>query len=328
MDGSIALSVILLLVGCVLGAVGGLWLGATISKRRFRELGASTKSRLAELTHQKTQIAAELAKLRSKNKSLRNAVAEGRGKLKTTREKSKILASNVITLREERESTKIKIGTLHKSLEAVKQQTLSLQQEFEKAGKFYKRELLKSFEKRKAVEKELEEARSEQEAFAKRVEESVLEHGSPEEMITAAQLRLGQLDVLERNVNKLETENNQLRADARQIKKDYDALQSDLAELDELRINNQQLVRCVESLENSRQKQEEEAERYRDQANESEQLSETLRLKLDDLQKNFADIEQQQQQAISEVRNTAMDSTEADNDDSGVVDLAQYSNRR
>ena len=101
------------------------------------------------------------------------------------------------------------------------------------------------------MEKELEGAREEQEAFTKRVEASVLEHGSPEEMITAAQLRLGQLDVLERNVNKLETENSRLREEAKRMKLDYESLQSDLSELDELRINNQQLVRCVESLENS-----------------------------------------------------------------------------
>ena len=327
MDGSIAQIVFLVFVGCLLGVVAGLWFGAVISKRRIHEMSTSSKARLAELTHQKTQIATELAAARSKNKSLRVTAAKDRKKLQSTREKSKILASNVITLREERENTKVKRNTLHKSLEAVKQQTLALQGEFEKAGKFYKRELLKSFEKRKQVEQELVSAREEQEAFARRVEASVLEHGSPEEMITAAQLRLGQLDVLERNVNKLETENAQLRDEARRVKQDYDALQVDLKELDELRINNQQLVRCVESLENSRQKQEQEAERYRDQANESEQLSETLKLKLDDLQKNFADIEQQQQQAITEVRQSATSSAN-DADDSEIVDLAEYSKRR
>ena len=150
MDGSIAQIALSLFAGLLLGAIAGLWVGATISRRRISELGNSSKTRLAELTHQKTQIATELAKLRSKNKSLRRAIAEDRKKLQSNRKKSKILASNVLTLRDERENTKIKLNTLHKSLEAVQQQTLALQGEFEKAGKFYKRELLKSFEKRKA----------------------------------------------------------------------------------------------------------------------------------------------------------------------------------
>ena len=37
---------------------------------------------------------------------------------------------------------------------------------------------------------------------------------------------------------------------------------------------------------------------------------------------------QQQQQAISEVRNTATESANGDDEDTDVVDLAQYSNRR
>lgn len=336
MGGSIPQIVMYLVAGGVLGTLVGLLVGARISRRRVRELADSGKARLAELTHQKTHIASELAKSRSNNKSVKIAAAEDRKKLRSVRRKAKILAANVITLRKEREDTKIKINTLHQSFEAVKQQTLALQREFEKAGTFYKGELVKSFEKRKALEKELESARVEQEEFTKRVEASVLEHGSPEEMITAAQLRLGQLEVLERNVNKLETENARLRDEAKRMKQDYEALEQDLSELDELKIHNQQLVRCVESLENSRQQHEHEAERFRDQANESEQLSETLRLKLDDLQKNFADIEQQQQQAIKQVRKSAVasaagtesSSAQDDGDSTDVVDMAQYSKRR
>ena len=328
-DGSIAQSVIFLFAGCLIGGVGAFLAVAVISKQRLREIGDSSKVRLADLTHRKTQIASELAKTRAKNESLRAKYAADREKLASARGKIKQLAKNVLMLRDERENTKLKIGTLQKSLDALNQQTMTLAQEFEKAGKFYKSELRKSFEKRKVLQQELEAAQAEQEAFAKRVEASVLEHGSPEEMIMAAQLRLGQIDVLERSVQRLETENAELREEAKRMKRERLAIDKDLTELEELKINNQQLVRCVESLENSRQQHEQEAARYKDQADESEQLSDTLRLRLDDLEKNFAAIEEQQHQAIKEVRKSSADSSSAnDNDDADVVDLAQYSNRR
>ena len=59
-------------------------------------------------------------------------------------------------------------------------------------------------------------------------------------------------------------------------------------------------------LEDSRKEHEADAERYREQADQSEKLSDTLRLKLDDLEKNFADIKQQQDEAIEDVRNAAV----------------------
>jgi hypothetical protein len=209
-------------------------------------------------------------------------------------------------LRSERENTKIKLSALQNALGSLRKQTAALQSEFEKTQEFYKRELVKSLEKRKLLEKEIEEARSEQESFANLVESSTLEHGSTENMIVAAQLRLGQLKVLERNVSKLEAENAQLRRDALSVQQDLEPRERDLKELEELRIHNKQLVLCVEALEGSRKAHETEAERYRQQADESEKLSDTLRLKLDDLEKNFADIEKQQDQALESVREAAV----------------------
>jgi phage shock protein A len=72
--------------------------------------------------------------------------------------------------------------------------------------------------------------------------------------------------------------------------------------LEELRLHNQQLVRCVEALEGSRQEYEADAERYRDLADQSEKASDTLRLKLEDLEKDFADIEKQQHDALEDAR--------------------------
>jgi len=48
------------------------------------------------------------------------------------------------------------------------------------------------------------------------------------------------------------------------------------------------------------------AERYRDDAEQSELLSDTLRLQLHDIQKNFADIEEQQHKTLKDARNGAV----------------------
>ena len=113
----------------------------------------------------------------------------------------------------------------------------------------------------------------------------------------------GRAAIVERIVDKLESENDQLRLESRQLKQKLDAQERDLAKLDELKLHNQQLVRTVEAIESSRQEYEADAERYREQADQSEKESDTLRLKLEDLERSFADIEKQQHEALEDVRN-------------------------
>jgi len=324
-----------LIAGCFVGVVAGLLIGAAISRRKINELATANRKTLAELNQQNAQTTIELSKLRSKNKSLRAAVDNARTEYESVRKKAKLLAKNLLTLREERQTTKVKVNSLQHSLVSFKEHTLALQTEFDKVREFYKRELVKSLAKRKDIQQELEELRAEQQAFTKQVESSVLEHGSPEEMIAAAQLRFGQIEMLERTVSKLEAENSGLRDDAKRMKQDYETLEKDLSELDELRINNQQLIRCVESLESARQEHEKDAHRYRDRADQTEQVSETLRLKLNDLEKNFAEIEMQQQEALEQARREATFPKSSSNESfppdeesqEDIVGLAKWSNR-
>lgn len=300
--GSSTLHIALIaLGGCFIGLIA--WaVQAVINKRRIARLMSVSRKEINDVGAERDALANKFSKARSTIKSLRASNAERHDELAALREKAKLLAKNVLTLRKERENTKIKVSTFQSTLTELRRQTTALQTEFAKAQNFYKRELAKSFDKRKTLEAEIKEARSEQEAFAKRVQAATLEHGSAENMIIAAQLRFGQLEVLERTVNKLEAENAQLNRDARKLRQEYDARERELAELEELRIHNKQLVRCVEALESSRKQHETDAERYREQADESEKLSDTLRLKLDDLATNFASIEKQQQQALSDAR--------------------------
>lgn len=292
--------------GCLLGATIGWAVQSIRNKQRVSQMASAARGKLKELVAQRDELASRLSRSQSELEQLEAAEARHSAELDSVLTKSRMLAKNVAILRNERETTKKKLGTLQNALVALKRQTSDLQTEFDKTREFYKRELLKSLQKRKALEEDIVNARAEQEAFAKAVESSVLEHGSEENMVIAAQLRLGQLQVLERTVNKLEAESEQLRDDARRARQELAAREKDLAELDQLRANNRQLVRCVEALEDSRKEYEADAERFRQQADQSEKLSDTLRLKLDDLEKNFADIEEQQHKAIADVRKAAV----------------------
>ena len=291
--------------GGILGAVCAWLVQAAIGRRRIDQITNAALMKVDAVTVQKDLFADKYSRSRTKIESLRGAIAKRSTEFKSLHEKTKLLAKNVLMLRSERENTKSKLSVLQNALGSLRQQAAALQSEFAKSQEFYKRQLVKSLEKRKLLEKKITAARTEQEAFTNLVESSTLEHGSTENMVVAAQLRLGQLKVLERNVNKLEAENAQLRHDGIQTKQEFEARARDLAELEELRINNKQLVRCVEALEASRQEHETDAEEYQQQAVQSEKLSDTLRLKLDDLEKNFADIEKQQDEAIENARKAA-----------------------
>lgn len=306
MGGSIIQIALYALVGCFFGAVTGWSVAAAISKRRVGQLAREANRKLDEIAAQRNEYANECSRAHSKIENLEAANAKRRSELRSLLEKSKLLARNVRTLKNEREHTKVKISTIQNAFYSLRKQTAALQSEFDKTREFYKRELMKSLGKRKALEEDVKKARADQESFAQMVESSVLEHGSTESMVVAAQLRLGQLHVLERNINKLELENAQLRQDAKQLKLELRARERGLAELEELKIHNKQLVRCVEALEDSRKEYEADAEKYREQADQSERLSDTLRMRLDDLEKNFADMEKEQSEALEDARKAAV----------------------
>lgn len=324
MDGSV-LKILLYAVGFgILGIAVGYAVSYVTSRRHIHELTETHRKNYADATRDRDRLYSRYMEYKEKAETFRKAATQRSRELETAEAKTHALAGDIRTLRAERENTKVKISELQGSLVAVHQRALTLQNEFEKAGKFYKRELARAFEKRKSLEEEVKLARADQEEFKKRVESSVLEHGSPEEMITAAQLRLGQIDVLERNIGKLEAENDELRQDATRQKMEFDSLQRELAEMEALRINNQQLVRCVESLEKRRSEHEQEAEQFREEADKSEKLSDTLRMKLNDLEKNFAAMEQHQEQAIANVRSAASASNSNAAHDVELIDLAEY----
>lgn len=231
-----------------------------------------------------------------------HAVARAEVNLESSREKEKQLQKDLFTLRSEREETKAKMNSFQVALIAVKQQAQEIQTEFLKSREFYKNELTKAFERRRAVEIKLDDARAEQDSFANLLRSSVSEKESVNKMLSAAKNRLDNIDALEQKAIGLEAENAQLKHDATIAQQEIEVLQRDVEELVELKIHNKELAQCVTSLEESRRQYETDAQRYKERAGQSEQKSETLRVKLDEVEQNFLDIEKQQRNALKDAR--------------------------
>ena len=300
------IAMVLLGVG-VAGVVGGWVIRGKFSTPASAQPGnADTGSGLQlkykKATRERDQFATEYAKLRTSMEPQLAALANNRTELNDLRTKANTLAKSVLTLRAERETTKLTVTTIQNALMSVKQTTVALQAEFVKSSEFYKSELLKSFEKRKALEVRLEAARAERESVSSLLTSSRSEHESINQALDSAQVQILQLGVVERNFEKLEIENAKLCEVATKANEEIEEMRRDNEEIHALRIHNKELTRALETMESSRRQSADDAEQFRDQADESEKLSDTLRLKLDDLQKNFAEIEAQQSEAIKDAR--------------------------
>ena len=304
MSGSILQIGMYLLAGVVLGALTG-WLIRGISSRRsFGRLRDELQIKFDEAARQRDRFNSENIKLRASIEAMQSVVhkhevaaTRGRTELESAREKSKSLSKDLIALGARRDELENELNNSRNALTTAKYQLRELETEFEKAGEFYKGELAKAFEKRKSVEMKLDDAKAEHQSLSNLLDASKSENESVNKMLISAQTRLDNLDEIERNAIRLEAENAELRHEATRSRQEMEALRRDAAEMDELKVQNRELAHCLKSMENSRQQYERDAKRYRDQAEQSEQLSDTLRVKLDDVEKSLAEMARQSEDA-------------------------------
>jgi predicted flap endonuclease-1-like 5' DNA nuclease len=298
----------LLAAACIGAALAWLMAGA-YARRRLADHADEWQTKVDHVIRARDRQIHEAEKLRTTVESQQGAlhrheqeVARAKTELESVRERGKQLAKDVFTLKTEREETKAKMTAFQNALQNVKQQAATIQSEFLKSREFYKSELAKAFEKRKALEVKLDDARAEQDSFTNLLQSSVSEKESVNKMLKAAHRRLDNLDSLERKAINLEAENAQLRHDLATTQAEIETLQRDVGELEELKVQNRELAQCVTSLENSRRQYETDAQRYKERAGQSEEKSETLRIKLEEVEKNFLDIEKQQDRALKDAR--------------------------
>jgi predicted flap endonuclease-1-like 5' DNA nuclease len=300
-----------LLGSAVIGAALGWLIRGAQFRRHIEKLADEWQLKLDNFIRQRDRLTAETSNLRSTIETQQatvhkheTAVAQARTELESAHEREKRMSKDLFTLRAEREDIKSKMTNFENALVSVKQQSADLQTEFLKSRDFYKSELAKSFEIRTALAARVEDAKLEHESFANLLRSSRSEHDSVNKMLASTRTRLANIDALEKKAIELEAENAQLNHDATLMKQEVETLQRDVEELDELKVQNKELAQCLTSLENSRKQYESDAKRYKSSAGQSEQKSETLRLKLDEVEKSFADIEKQQRQAFKDVRKT------------------------
>ena len=309
-----------------IGAAAGLlaWLArGMIAKRQTLELIDEWESRVDDLSRKRDNLVAEANKYRATIETQQAEIHQGEQAVQRTQtaldsavERINSLSKDLFTLRAEREDSKQKLVTFQNALNLVQSQSQELQREFIKSRDFYKAELRKAFEKRQALEVSMDNAKAEQDSLRNLLMGSRSEQESVARMLDSAKNRLAEIDKLERDVVRLEADNAQLNHDAALAKQEIESLKRDVAELDELKIQNTELSEVVKSMEASRRQYEQDAKRYQGVADESEKQSETLRIRLDEVEQNFLALEKQQENAIREAREAAVTA----NDPSGYDD--------
>ena len=304
---------LLILLGA--GAVAGIlaWLvRGMIARRQTIGLIDAWESRVDDLSRKRDGLLTEANKYRATIEAQQaemhqseQAVQRSNTSLNSAVEKINSLSKDLFTLRAEREDSKLKLVTFQNALNSVRFKSQELQREFIKSREFYKAELRKAFEKRQALEVSIDNARAEQDSLRNLLTGSRSEQESVNRMLESARNRLAEIDKLERDVIRLEADNAQLTHDAALARQEIESLKRDVTELDELKVQNDEMSAVVKSMESSRRQYEEDAKRYQGVASESEKQSETLRIRLDEVEKNFLEFEEQQQNAIKQARQEA-----------------------
>ena len=309
MDGAFLEFGLYLLAALAAGVVVGWLIKTDLSTSKIGDLNDHWQARLNDVVGQRDRFAAETDTLRTSIEAQEAvthqcelAASRARSDLNSALENEKLMIKNILTLRAEREEFKTKMSTFQNRMASLQRQSAELQSEFMKSRDFYVGELTKAFEKRKALEDKLQNSDKEHESFRNLLNASRSEHDSVNKMLAVASARLDNLDDLEQNVIELEAENAQLRHDSAVTRQENDALKRDIAEQEELKIQNKELSQVLKSVENSRKQYEDDANRYREHAGKHEKQSETLRLRLDEAEQNFLEMEKQQSKALNEAK--------------------------
>jgi len=293
--GSLDLQSILILAGVAIGGAVIGWLLRTLGgKRRLSNVEEDWQSRydraLLQIENLKTQAKAldnSLETERANSQKFRHAAMHANTELDSVREKASTLAKNVFTLGAERDELNNKLATSAKTLHATRMQIRDLQTEFQKSKDFYTAQLRSAVEQRQLLEGKIEDARHEQHSLNKLLGAARSEFESVSRMLASAQARLEGLEKLEDKVVALEADNAELRHKATLAVREAAALQHDIAELKELKVQNKELAHCLQSMEESRKQYESDARRYRSQYEQAEKQSETLRMKLGSIEESF-----------------------------------------
>lgn len=284
-----------LLGAAILGGIISWSVRGRQNARNLNKMDADWKARLGKTAHQSEQLNGEIVTLK---KSVAGAkfiiqnhtvVAKKlQTEIESLREKANALSKNLFVIGAERDELKSKMSTHPDVLNSANQRIAELQTAFKKTQEIYKIQLETGTEERSVLERKIADARSEQQSLNNLLTSARSEYDSVSSLLTTAQSRLQHLESVEGKVISLEADNAQLKHEITLAAQGAESRRRDVAELNTLKKQNKELVSCLESMESSRKQHEADARRYRSQAEESEQVSDTLRFKMGDIEKHWA----------------------------------------
>lgn len=297
-------TILYVLAAVIVGAVIG-WLIRSLRTRRSHErLEGKWRSRFDDAAQQRDKFGAENRSLKSSLEAERSLVTQlkrvaagAQTENQSLVEKTTMLSRNLSAVSAERNELNDRLSTSNKTVQDAKQRLAEMQEEFKKIQAFYKAQLAGSFEERKLLERKVDSLRTEHVSLTNLLTSTKSEYDAVSRLLETAEARLETLDALEKQVVTLEADNAQLRHDSTLAVKEIESLQRDVAELDALKVQNRELAHCLKSMETSRKQYESDAQRYRTQYQQSEKESETLRLRLGDIEKNFTKMQRSHKEA-------------------------------
>jgi chromosome segregation ATPase len=264
-----------LLGAAVLGGILGWVVRARQSSQDIDKLGDDWQGRLKKAVEHNENLKTEISKMKTSMDAAKGIVekhiiASGKSKteIESLREKQNSLQKNLFVVGAERDDLKGQIANHQNVLSAAKQRVVELQSESDKGLEIYKAQLKTEVEERKALQRKVEDAKSEQASLNNLLQSAKSEYDSVSKLLTAAQAKVRNLDELEKKVISLEADNAQLRHEVTLATQGAESLRRELAESNALKEQNKELVQCLKSMENRCKQYEEDARRYRNQAEE------------------------------------------------------------
>ena len=292
--------------GLVAGALAA-WIARSAKADREMETANDNWRRKLEQASSKVRVLSDQASSLKVNlaetqqiavKSRHSAMTTGT-ELESLRDRLTALARDLSAARAERDEYSNKASQGQQYVLTAKQKLEQQAAEFEKSRDFYKNQIAQAVDARQSLERKVERLQSEQDSLNTLLASAKAEHDSINKMLASANSRLRNLDAAEQKTIELEADKAELRHELESVKRDADKLRRKIGELEDIKSQNRELTRCLESMENSRKQYESDARRYRDQFEKSEQESETLRMKLGDIESSLSDM----QEAHEEARN-------------------------
>ena len=255
------------------------------------------KTQARVLTDQTTSLKVNLEATQQLALKNQHAAVSSSTELESVREKLRSIAQDLSAARAERDEFRNRMSRNQEVAVASQKRVQEIATEFAKSRNFYKSQLGNVIEQRQGLERKISDLKSEQSSLTTLLASAKAEHDSVNRMLGSARSRLENLDELEQKAISLEADNAELRHTIETVEREAEALRRDIREMEDLKSQNRELAHCLESMENSRKQYESDAVRYREQYEESEKVSETLRMKLGDIQQTFTEMQREHEEA-------------------------------